>query len=122
MQIQINTGHHIDGREALTSWIQEVVETALERLSDHIMRVEVHLRDENGDKTSQSDKHCTMEARLEGHQPLAVTNQGATVEKAVKDAAGKLARLIENTLGRQHDQDERRTDPPPPGAAPESDS
>lgn len=116
MHIQINTGHNIDGREAVTRWIQEEVETALNRLSDHITRVEVHLRDENGDKNGQTDKHCTMEARLEGHQPLAVTNGAATVERAVKGAAGKLARLVESTLGRQHDQSARRTDPVPPGA------
>lgn len=122
MQIQINTGHHSDGRESLTSWIQGVVETALRRLSDRIARVEVHLRDENGDKAGQNDKHCTMEAHLDGQHPLVVTNQEATVEKAVKGAAGKLARLIENTLGRQHDQDARRTDLAPPGAAPETDS
>jgi hypothetical protein len=55
-----------------------------------------------------------MEARLEGRQPVAVTHQAATLDQAVEGAAHKLARLIESTLGRLHDQAGRRTDPPPP--------
>ena len=41
-----------------------------------------------------------MEARLEGRQPIAVTNEAATVDRAVDGAADKLNRLIESTLGR----------------------
>jgi ribosome-associated translation inhibitor RaiA len=111
MHIQINTGHTIDGTEAFVSWAQEVVEAALSRRGSHITRVEVHLRDENGDKTGQHDKHCTIEARLEGHKPMAVTHQAPKVEMALKGAADKLDRLIENTLGRLHDRKTHRPDP-----------
>jgi hypothetical protein len=55
-----------------------------------------------------------MEARLEGRQPVAVTQQATTLDQAADGAAHKLARLIESTLGRWHDQASRRTDPPPP--------
>jgi hypothetical protein len=41
MQIQINTDHNIEGREALAAHFSEVVERALSRMSDHITRVEV---------------------------------------------------------------------------------
>lgn len=113
MQIQINTGHNIEGHEALSAHVSGKVEHALSRLSDHITRVEVHLTDD-GDKSGQSDKRCVMEARLEGRQPVAVTYQAATVDQAIDGAAHKLARLIESTLGRLHDHASRRTDPPPP--------
>ena len=115
MQIQINTDHTIAGHEALAAQVRSVVESALSRFSDHITRVEVHLSDENGDKSGQNDKRCMMEARLEGHQPIAVTDEAATVDKAVDGAADKLARLIESTLGRLRDQKSHRTDPPLPG-------
>jgi len=46
MQIQINTGHNIEGHEALSAHVSDVVKNALARLSDHITRVEVHLTDE----------------------------------------------------------------------------
>ena len=112
MQIQINTDHNIADREALSAHVSDVVTNALVRASDHITRVEVHLSDENGDKSGPNDKRCVMEARLEGRQPVAVTHQATTVDQGVEGAAHKLSRLIESTLGRLHDQANRRTDPP----------
>jgi len=116
MQVQVNTDHHIKGHEALATSVRATVESALRRSSDHITRVEVHLSDENGDKRGQNDKRCVMEARLEGRQPVAVTYQAATVDEAVDGAAGELTRLIENTLGRLHDHNIRRTDSPLPAS------
>ncbi len=116
MQVQVNTDHHIGGHEALVARVRDTVERALGRLSDHITRVEVHLSDENGDKSGRNDKRCVMEARLEGRQPVAVTHQAATLEAAVDGAAGQLTRLIEKSLGRVRDQRSDRTDPPPPGS------
>ncbi len=113
MQIQVNTDHTIQGHEVLADRIRGVVENALSRVSDHITRVEVHLTDERGPKSAKNDKRCMMEARLEGRQPIAVTGEAATVDLAVDGAADKLARLIEHTLGKLHDQRMHRTDPPP---------
>ena len=113
MQIQINTDHNIAGHEILTTQISGVVENALSRLSDHITRVEVHLTDESSHKSSPNDKRCVMEARLERHQPIAVTHHATTVDQAVDGAADKLARLIEHTIRWQHDQQSHRTDPFP---------
>jgi ribosome-associated translation inhibitor RaiA len=116
MQIQINTDHNIEGNEALAAQVRGIVKSALSRISEHITRVEVHLSDESSHKSTQNDKRCMMEARLEGHQPIAVTNQSATLDQAVDGAAEKLVRLIESTLGRQRHQESSRTDPPPPGS------
>ena len=115
MQIQINTDHSIEGHEALAAQVSGVVESALSRFSDHITRVEVHLSDESGHKSSQNDKRCIMEARLEGHQPIAVTHHAATLDQAVDGAADKLTRLIESTLGRLRAHEGHRTDPHPSG-------
>jgi len=104
MQVQINTGHNIDGREALAARFGGVIERTLDRFSDQIARVEVHLSDENGQKYGVDDKRCMIEARLEGHQPLVVISHAAALDQAVDGAASKLARLIEHTLGRLHDQ------------------
>jgi hypothetical protein len=100
MQIQVNTDHNIKGSETLATWIRGTVESALSRVSGHITRVEVHLSDEDGRKRGQNDKCCVMEARLEGRQPIAVTDHSETLEQAVNGAAGKLLRLVEGTLGR----------------------
>lgn len=100
MQIQINTDHNIQHDEALEAWVIGIVESTLAHSSDHITRVEVHLSDENGRKSGQHDKRCMMEARLEGRNPIAVTDYAATSDKAVNDAAGKLGRMIESAVGR----------------------
>lgn len=100
MQIQINTDHHIEGHEALAAWATGEVQSALSRHSDHITRVEVHLSDENGHKSGQSDKRCVMEARVEGRQPMAVTHNAENVHLAVTGAADKLTRMIASALGR----------------------
>jgi ribosome-associated translation inhibitor RaiA len=104
----INTDRNIEGREALAAKVSAVVASALSHLSDHITRVEVHLSDENGQDRGGRDKRCMMEARIEGRQPLAVTDQAESLEQAVEGATGKLERLIESTFGRVARSDEKR--------------
>ncbi|MGI8967338.1 MAG: hypothetical protein ACR2H1_14820, partial [Limisphaerales bacterium] len=79
MKIQINTDNNIEGSDELTQQTQAVVESALERFAQQITRVEVHLSDENSHKGG-IDKRCVMEARLEGMQPVAVTDQAEHME------------------------------------------
>lgn len=104
MQIQINTDANIQGDEELAAYVKDVVEDSLSRFSDRITRVEAHLSDENADKGGDDDKQCTLEARLEGRKPTAVTHRAATVNEAVDGAADKLGRLLESTLGRVQDR------------------
>jgi len=103
MKIQINTDHNIEGSDELTEQTQAVVESALERFADHITRVEVHLSDKNSSHRGGIDKRCVMEARLEGMQPLAVTDHAETTEQAANGAADKLEKLLDHTLGRLSD-------------------
>lgn len=104
MQIQVNTDSSIEGSDKLTSSVSRVVESALNRFNDQITRVEVHLHDQNGVKNGQNDKRCTMEARVKGLQPTAVTHVAGTLNEAVDGAAGKIRESIESTLGRLHDK------------------
>ena len=118
MKIQLNTDVHIDGTEALAAQVSATVEQALERFSEHVTRVEVHLSDENGGKSGQQDQRCMLEARLEGRQPVAVTDHAATLEQAVHGAAQKLAHLLDSTLGRLHDHREKTSGLPLSGTDP----
>ena len=102
MQIQINTDHNIQGYESAAASVRATVENALKRFSSHITRVDVHLGDENASKRGDDDKRCMMEARLEGHQPVAVTHHAATVVQAIDGAAEKLIRRLARMLGRLH--------------------
>lgn len=100
MKIQVNTDGNIEGREALVEQVSATVQRVLQRFEDQVTRVEVHLSDQNGDKSGQRDKRCLMEARLEGRQPVAATDEAATTDQAVRGAADKLLRLLETQLGR----------------------
>lgn len=103
MKIQVNTDTHIEGREALAAQVSATVERTLQHFQSRVTRVEVHLSDQNGGKAGQADKRCVMEARLEGRQPIAATDQATTLQQAVQGAADKLARQIDSQLGRQGD-------------------
>ena len=118
MKIQLNTDVHIDGTEALAAQVTATVGHALDRFREHVTRVEVHLSDENGGKSGQHDKRCMLEARLEGRQPVAVTEHAATIEQAVQGAVQKLAHLLDSTLGRLHDHREKTSGLPLSGTQP----
>jgi len=107
MKIQLNTDAHITGTEALAAQVRATIENSLQRFSEHVTRVEVHLSDENGGKSGQKDQRCMLEARLEGRQPVAVTDHAKTLEQAINGATLKLARLLDSTLGRLHDHRDR---------------
>ena len=104
MKIQINTDNHITGREALVEQAEATITGALGHLAKHVTRVEVHLSDENGEKTGGRDKRCMMEARLEGRQPIAVTDESDSLDGAITGAADKLKGALDHTLGRLTDR------------------
>ncbi|HLT29029.1 MAG TPA: HPF/RaiA family ribosome-associated protein [Myxococcaceae bacterium] len=104
MLIQVNTDKHIEGNEELRRRVHDVVEGALGRYNDRISRVEVHLSDQNsGDRGGGNDKRCTLEVRLEGRPPTAVSHAAPTVEQAIDGAADKANRAVESTLERLSD-------------------
>ncbi|BAV98412.1 ribosome-associated translation inhibitor RaiA [Lysobacter enzymogenes] len=100
MKIQLNTDHHVRGDESLGQHVEGVIDQNLGRFSSHITRVEVHLRDLNGEKAGGHDKHCTIEARVEGRPPVAATEDAATMRAAISGAARKLQRVLGSSLGR----------------------
>ena len=64
MQVLVNSNHSISVTADLEERIKATVETELDRFDDHLTRVEVHLNDENSNKSGPHDKRCQMEARV----------------------------------------------------------
>lgn len=116
MQIQINTGESVDGREALLRHTEDVVKDALGRFADHVTRVEIHLSDVNGQKAGDNDKRVLMEARIAGRQPIAVTDQAGSLHQAIDGATQKLKRSLDGTFGKLSNK--RRIPAPPQPADP----
>jgi ribosome-associated translation inhibitor RaiA len=90
MKIQINTDNTINGDESHADHLKALITEELKNYSDHITRIEVHLSDENGIKEGINDIRCLIEARLEGKQPIALSNRDDDVEQAVSGAIEKL--------------------------------
>jgi ribosome-associated translation inhibitor RaiA len=104
MQIQVNSDNHIDSTSRLEEWVRTTVESTLERYEENLTRVEVHLRDENGDKPGPHDMRCQMEARPKGHQPVSVTHKANSLDQAVDGAAVKLNHALEHLFGKLRDK------------------
>ncbi len=100
MQIQVRHDDNISGGESLNERVFASVEGALERFRDQITTIEVHLADENGPKTGGDDIRCTIEVRVEGRPPTAVTHHASDLDVAIDAAAEKMARMLEHQLGR----------------------
>jgi ribosome-associated translation inhibitor RaiA len=100
MKIQFNTDSNVNCSEDLRSSLTSLISDELSRFDDHITRLEVHLSDENGPKGGQNDKRCMLEARIEGRQPIAVTNHADSHEQAVTGAIGKLKSSLTTIQGR----------------------
>ena len=111
MQVQVNTSNGVENKEALERWANDYLNDALARFTQEITRIEVQLSDENSATKGASDKRCMMEARLNGHEPLAVNHHAQTQDLSFRGATQKLTRLLEHTLGKldRHEHRARET-------------
>jgi ribosome-associated translation inhibitor RaiA len=100
MQIQINSDHQINPSPEMASRIQALIRDTLDRYSDRITRVEVHLNDQNSAKRGSNDKRCGMEARVAGIGPVDVDHEAETLDLAIDGAMEKLQHALEHKLGR----------------------
>ncbi|MFP7721689.1 HPF/RaiA family ribosome-associated protein [Lysobacter sp. A3-1-A15] len=100
MKVQLNTDSNIQGDEALAQHVEGVIESTLGRFDNQVTRIEVHLSDVNAGKSGSADKHCMMEARIEGRAPVTATEESATVREAISGAARKLQRVLDTTFGK----------------------
>jgi ribosome-associated translation inhibitor RaiA len=101
MQIQVNTDRHVEGGEPLKEKVSDVVSRSIDRFSERVTRLEIHLADVNsGVRSGPDDMRCTIEARLAGMRPISVTHNAATIEQAVAGAADKLETTLRRTVER----------------------
>ncbi len=103
MQIQLNTDRHFTGSEALKDRVAGDIEGALSRFDDRLTRIEVHLNDVNGAKSGDRDIRCMLEARLKGHDPVAVSHAAELLDLALAGAIDKLVTAIDRRVGRLND-------------------
>jgi hypothetical protein len=110
MHVQVNTSNGIENKETLERWADEYLNESLARFKQEITGIEVQLSDENKIRNGASDKRCMIEARLNGHEPLAVNHHGETQDLAFRGATQKLIKLLEHTLGKLDRHEHRARD------------
>ena len=110
MKVQINSDKQVIVDEELSSVVEAEVRRALGRFETQLTRLEVHLSDLNSSsKGGLRDKRCLLEARPAGQKPVSVTFETASVEQAVRGAAGKMKRLLETSFAKSSGQTSTRS-------------
>jgi ribosome-associated translation inhibitor RaiA len=98
MIIQVNTNSSIEGSARLEDYVKETLQSKLERFSNEITRIEVHLSDQNGDKPGQDDNQCKIEARLKGMNPITVIEKAGDIDSAITGASNKMRTVLTTQL------------------------
>lgn len=103
MQIQVNTDHHVKGGDLLRQHVESLLNDALNSFKDQVTRVEVFISDENSHKGGDDDLRCTMEARIRGLKPIAVTHHAENINVAIDGAADRITRSVRKTVEKRRD-------------------
>ena len=98
MLVQIHTDKNIEGGSRFSEFFTNEIKNELARFDEIVTRIEVHVSDENGNKSTPNDKKCVIEARVEKKQPIAVTANADSPEKAFFEALEKIERVLDTTL------------------------
>lgn len=96
MIIQVNSDKNIDVSDSFSAKISASLSESLARFDDFITRLEVYLVDENSDRSGADDKRCTIEVRIKGLDPEAVTANADDIGLAFKQATDKAFQLLRN--------------------------
>jgi hypothetical protein len=102
--IQIHADNQVPSDNDRDTRLEEAVKQRLARFEGRITDVEVHMSDINGPRGGNADKRASMEARVNGIQPVAAVDEGDTYERAVIGAAKKVVRALDHQLGKLTDR------------------
>lgn len=121
MQVQVNTGENVTGRQDMEQEIEQMLRASLEPWVEQLTRVEVHLSDVNSDKLGDNDKRCLIEARPARHNPVVASHAAGDMRAAIDGALDRLLRALEHALDKindKHARDTIRRSDVDPGALP----
>ena len=99
MFVQVSTDNQIKSDADANARLEERVRSKLRRFEQRVTGVEVYIVDVNGPKGG-GDKRVTLEARVNGHEPVAVHAEADRVDTAVALAADKAVRALDHALGK----------------------
>ena len=100
MFVNIRTDNQIVSDAEANARLEEKVRAKLKRFEARLSDVEVHVSDVNGSKGGDGDKRVSLEARANGHPPVAVHAEADRIETAVTLAADKAVRALDHALSK----------------------
>jgi len=103
MQVLLQSDKNIEGGHLMAEHVQTVVNDALGRFGERVLRVDAHLSDTDGRARLGVDSiQCLLEARLIELEPVVVTENGPNAHQAIDGAVRKLKRAVGAAIGK-HD-------------------
>lgn len=100
MFVQISTDNRLVSDAEANARLEAKVRAKLKRFEGRLSDVEVHIVDMNGSKGGDGDKKVSLEARVNGHPPVAVHAEAGRVEAAVTAAADKAVRALDHAIAK----------------------
>ena len=101
MKILVNSDSSIAMDAKLAKNIMGEAAEILDRFSDRLTRVEIHLTDIDRGKTGKVDKRCLVEVRAAKMKPLVASAQTREVTTSVSQAMAKISRALNTSLGKR---------------------
>jgi len=99
MEVQINPAEGFQLSDAIRDYVDDRLGRLDRHFPDRLTRVEVFLKDVNGPKGGL-DKHCTMEARPRGLDPVVAEAQSDDAYASIKVASERLEKVLSHQIGR----------------------
>ena len=90
--------------DPLKGYIERTLENQLQHHAQRLTRVEVHLKDLNSRKKNGVDKHCLIEARPRGMDPVAAEHDAPEWKDAIHEAILKLERLLHHKFDKDKEK------------------
>ena len=81
MLVQIHTDKNIEGGSRFSEFFSNEIKNELARFDEIVTRIEVHVSDENGNKSTPNDKKCVIEAKVEKNNRLPLPQQPIAQKK-----------------------------------------
>jgi len=100
MLIQLNTDNHVEEQDKELRTVKSEIQAALARFATQITRVEVYFRDANAQKHGSLDKECTIEVRLAGKRPTAVTHAASALSSSFHGALTKITHVLQKRVAK----------------------
>lgn len=98
MQVILNPADGVHLSDAFSDHLHQCLKKIDRRFGDWLTRTEAYIKDVNGPKGGV-DKHCRLEARPRGSEPVVVDHQDEDAYNGISRAAAKLEKALERRRG-----------------------